>query len=104
MLGLGAPGLLGAGGVGGLLGVEDASSGADYLPAFNGRGDVCQLIDASDGSLAARYEYDPFGKLIALGGAYADANPFRFSTKIADAVTGYSYFGYRDYHPYLGRW
>ncbi|MFN0138230.1 MAG: RHS repeat-associated core domain-containing protein [Phycisphaerae bacterium] len=37
-------------------------------------------------------------------GNYADANPFRFSTKYFDAETGLSYYGYRYYSARLGRW
>jgi RHS repeat-associated protein len=57
-----------------------------------------------NGAIVARYEYDPFGKITAQSGPYADENPFRFSTKYVDAETGLSYFGYRYYSPSLGRW
>jgi RHS repeat-associated protein len=62
------------------------------------------LVDASDGSIAARYEYDPYGNLTDLGGAYVDANAYRFSTKYFDSETSLYYYGYRYYSPEIGRW
>ncbi|MFN0137349.1 MAG: RHS repeat-associated core domain-containing protein [Phycisphaerae bacterium] len=54
--------------------------------------------------MAASYAYDAFGNITAQSGSYADANPFRFSTKYFDAETGLSYYGYRYYSARLGRW
>ena len=51
-----------------------------------------------------RFEYDPFGKIIALDGGYADDNAFRFSTKYSDDETNLIYYGYRYYSTNLGRW
>jgi RHS repeat-associated protein len=62
------------------------------------------LVKASDGSVAASYEYDPFGNLLSMSGPYAASNPWRFSTKYAHAETGWYYYGYRYYNPLLGRW
>ena len=50
------------------------------------------------------YEYGPFGEIVRSSGAYADANPFRFSTKYRDNETGFYYYGYRHYDPTTGRW
>ncbi|MFN0138233.1 MAG: RHS repeat-associated core domain-containing protein [Phycisphaerae bacterium] len=50
------------------------------------------------------YAYDAFGNITSQTGSYADANPFRFSTKYFDAETGLSYYGYRYYSARLGRW
>jgi len=79
-----------------------------------GNGNVGQLVKTvKDGqgnitgvenTLAAHYEYDPYGNLIHSNGPYADANPFRFSTKWFDAETGLGYWGYRYYSPRVGRW
>jgi RHS repeat-associated protein len=61
-------------------------------------------------TIAARYEYDPYGNNAldplnaAQSGTYAATNAFRFSTKPFDAETGLSYFGYRYYAPGMGRW
>lgn len=91
----------GAGGVGGLLMVQDSTH--TYFPTYDGNGNVAAMLDAANGSLTAIYEYDPFGRLLHAEGAYASANPFRFSTKWADDETGLLYYGYRYYNPFLGR-
>jgi RHS repeat-associated protein len=92
----------GAGGVGGLLAVIDGSLTYQYL--YDANGNVGQLVDAADGTIAARYEYDPYGNLTDLGGAYANANAYRFSTKYYDLEVNLYYYGYRYYSPQLGRW
>jgi RHS repeat-associated protein len=65
---------------------------------------VMALVNAADGSVAARYEYGPFGELIQATGPMAKVNPFRFSTKYQDEETGLVYYGYRYYDPSTGRW
>ncbi|MGE0083904.1 MAG: RHS repeat-associated core domain-containing protein, partial [Desulfococcaceae bacterium] len=92
----------GAGGIGGLLCMANANASYHYL--YDANGNVGQLVNAIDGTTAAHYEYDPFGNLTAKSGPYADANPFRFSTKYFDRETGLYDFGLRDYLPELGRW
>ena len=94
--------LQGAGGIGGLLCVSDATASYHYL--YDANGNVGQLVNSATGEIAAHYEYDPFGNLTAKSGPYADANPFRFSTKYLDAETGLYNFGLRDYSAKLGRW
>jgi len=91
----------GAGGVGGLLMIQE--SGSSYLPMDDGNVNVHGLIKASDGSIAAAYEYDAFGNTLRESGAYAASNPFRFSTKYTDLETGLVYYGLRYYSPSLGR-
>jgi len=112
----GAGGLHGAGGIGGLLAVEDVAAGGgashSYWFFYDANGNVGQLIQASDWSLAAHYEYDPYGNTITSSGLYASLNPYRFSTKWLDAEIDYPntssdglyYYGYRCYTPRLGRW
>jgi uncharacterized protein RhaS with RHS repeats len=76
----GADMLEGAGGVGGLLSCVDtqgtATAGDDktYVYAYDAGGNVAEMIDTSDGSVAAHYEYDAFGNLIFSSGPYAAAN------------------------------
>jgi RHS repeat-associated protein len=94
--------LQGAGGVGGLLAMVE--EGGSHLYAYDANGNVGQVVKASDGSLAAAYEYDPFGRLTASSGGMAEANPFRFSTKYFDGESGFYYYGYRYYAVALGRW
>ena len=96
--------LQGAGGVGGLLMIRDHTSGGeiDYYTQYDGNGNVLGLID-DNGAIAASYEYDPFGNLIRIDGPYAEANPFRLSTKYTDTETGLVYYGHRYYSPSLAR-
>jgi RHS repeat-associated protein len=96
----------GAGGVGALvqLSVHDGSTVTDYYPAYDGNGNVTALV-RSNGTLAAAYEYGPFGELLRAqvhDSAVAD-NPFRHATKFTDVETGLIYYGYRYYSPSLGR-
>ena len=93
-----------AGGIGGLLATHDVDGSEDYLYFYDANGNVGQLIAASDGSIEAKYEYDPYGNVIASDGDYAEENPFRFSTKYWDDETGFGYWGHRYYDPTVGRW
>ncbi|OYW70826.1 MAG: hypothetical protein B7Z37_29535 [Verrucomicrobia bacterium 12-59-8] len=99
--------LTGAGGVGGLL-VErfhTAPTAGTYAPCYDGNGNVTELVNLADGSVSARYEYGVFGETISVdGGAVAQANPFRFSTKYLDAETGLYNYGFRYYDTVNGRW
>jgi RHS repeat-associated protein len=97
----------GAGGVGGLLFTAHHQSGgstAVHTVCYDGNGNVTALADASTATLTASYDYDPFGSNLRITGPAAAANPYRFSTKPIDEETGLIYYGYRWYHPELGRW
>jgi RHS repeat-associated protein len=65
---------------------------------------VVALVSAADGTVAARYEYGPFGELLRATGPMAKANPFLYSTKYYDWETGLYYYGYRYYDPSTGKW
>jgi RHS repeat-associated protein len=94
-----------AGGIGGLLGTRQHTGTASiHFPGYDGNGNVSLLMDGASGSISARYEYGPFGEAIRQTGSYAKTNPFRFSTKFTDNETALVYYGYRYYHPGLGRW
>jgi RHS repeat-associated protein len=93
--------LQGAGGIGGLLARLEGE--ACYLYTFDGNGNVTDVADTS-GTVVAHYEYDPFGRTVSQTGNYADANPWRFSTKQFDDWWGLYYYGRRYYEPSLGRW
>ncbi|MFN0136109.1 MAG: RHS repeat-associated core domain-containing protein [Phycisphaerae bacterium] len=107
-------GLESAGGIGGLLAVEDTNATPattdDQSLAFlyDANGNVGQVVDwaqtTASAALKAKYEYDVYGNVTASGGSYATANPFRFSTKYWDDETGLGYWGYRYYEPRMGRW
>jgi RHS repeat-associated protein len=97
----------GAGGVGGLLFATNHTlppAPSSLLPCFDGNGNVTGAVNAADGTVAARYDYNAFGETLVADGAAATALPFRFSTKFTDDETGLLYYGYRYYDPYLGRW
>jgi RHS repeat-associated protein len=91
----------GAGGVGGLLAVNEAAA-ATYYPTMDGNGNISEYIDAM-ANVVAHYEYDAFGQAVASG---TKANDFthQFSTKLLDAETGLHYYGYRYYDSANGRW
>ena len=96
-----------AGGVGGLLWSQfytNSSLQAASFYAYDGSGNVTALINAADGTLAANYEYGPFGEVISATGPMAKANPIRFSTKYQDDEGDLVYFGYRYYDASTGRW
>ncbi|HEV2455986.1 MAG TPA: RHS repeat-associated core domain-containing protein [Verrucomicrobiae bacterium] len=114
--------LEGAGGIGGLLARTDNSQqlvmswhrtiGQPYQPpvsfatAFyhaDGNGNVTMLIYTNQ-TIAAHYEYDPYGNTLSLSGPLASANKYRFSSKEWDANSGLYYYLYRFYDPNLQRW
>jgi RHS repeat-associated protein len=97
-----------SGGVGALLQVRDDFKSRTWLPTYDGNGNVVSLLDAETGStasIAAVFEYGPFGEPIRTQINDADAQdvPFRFSTKFTDVETGLVYYGLRYYSPALGR-
>ncbi len=96
-----------AGGVGGLTSMTIPSglpNAGTYFPAYDGNGNVMALVNAATGSMAAQYEYDPFGTLLQATGPLAYANNILFSSKWFDWETGLSFYGYRFYNPTTGRW
>jgi YD repeat-containing protein len=68
--------LEGAGGVGGLLMMEEkpgSTTGVPvgtYYPLYDGNGNITQLLDAA-GGVAAHYDYDAFGNVTAATGPAA---------------------------------
>jgi RHS repeat-associated protein len=91
-----------AGGIGGLLAM--ASSGTNYFPSYDGNGNITGLVNGTDKSTSARYEYSPFGELLRATGPMAKVNPCRLGTKVTDDESGLVYYGYRYYSPIQGRW
>jgi RHS repeat-associated protein len=95
----------GAGGVGGLVEVSYyGASTTNCFAAYDGNGNVAALVNAADGTIAANYEYGPFGEVIRSTGPMAKLNPFRFSTKYDDDESDLLYYGYRYYKPSTGTW
>ncbi|UDQ98377.1 RHS repeat-associated core domain-containing protein [Lentisphaerota bacterium WC36G] len=68
----------------------------------DGNKNITQLIDMSSGSVANRYDYSPFGQLIA--DVETVENPFKFSSEYAEKETGLIYYNYRYYNPSTGKW
>ena len=101
--------LEGAGGVGGLVLLEDWRTGTAqrHFYTYDGNGNVMGLIDLTDigdPRVSAEYEYGPFGEALRVSGPLGQSNPFRFSSKFADYLSGLVYYGYRYYQPATGRW
>jgi len=97
-------GIHAAGGIGGLLSMNDAGSSTNHWYFYNANGDIGQLVDSSSGNFSAKYQYYPYGGEIQAVGTYATTNPFRFSTKYWDAEQQAYYYGYRYHKSKLGRW
>ena len=96
----------GASGVGGLISmtVPSGTNAGTYFYCYDGNGNVVALVNAANGSIAANYEYGPFGELIRATGPISKVNPFGWSDKTTDPETGLVYYGYRYYNPSTGRW
>ncbi|MCL5098588.1 MAG: hypothetical protein M1608_13875, partial [Candidatus Omnitrophica bacterium] len=93
----------GAGGVGGLLAVNDPAHGAHFV-AYDGNGNVVALVSARDGTLSAQYEYGPFGEPIRVSGPIGEANTFRSSTQYTDQEADQACYLRRYYSYSMGRW
>jgi RHS repeat-associated protein len=99
--------LQGAGGVGGLLAVDEKDGSSVHSPLYDGNGNVLGLVQgtaSTPASVSATYDYDAFGNTVFENESGAVENPFRFSTKYFDKETGFYYYGYRYYDPVTGRW
>jgi len=95
----------GAGGVGGLLALScRGAQTTNCFAAYDGNGNVVALINSDDATIAAQYEYGPFGEMLRATGSMVKANPFRFSSKFQDDESDLLCFGYRYYNPAAGRW
>jgi len=93
----------GAGGVGGLLIMNDVQNGTHFY-GYDGNGNVSALVSASNGEVTANYEYGPFGEPIRVSGIMSKENPYRFSTKRTVDSIDIILYEYRAYSPSLGRW
>lgn len=107
----------GAGGVGGLLFVQQLSttvnnsptSSTISAPCYDGNGNISAYVSVQSGTVSSRHDYDAFGRpvwneLEGTGGKQAAVSPFGFSTKYLDGETGLLSYGFRYYSPGLGRW
>jgi RHS repeat-associated protein len=78
---------------------------------YDANGNVGQVVDLTattwaSAAIKAHYEYAPYGGVTNTisGYAYAEENPWRFSTKQWDPETALGYWGRRYYSATLGRW
>ncbi len=69
----------------------------------DGNKNVSEVVATGD-TLAAHYEYAPFGAVTVQTGAFAEPNPWRISGEYADVEAGGIYFNFRNYTPETGRW
>jgi RHS repeat-associated protein len=87
---------------GGLL--ASIQAGSERVYAHDTLGSVAQVLNPTDGSIVAQYEYDAYGNTISSDGPEAETQPFRWKSKYVDALSGTYSFGAIDYVPTLGRW
>jgi RHS repeat-associated protein len=79
------------------------SAGNDFTTILDGLGSVAAVV-ATDGSIAARYTYDPFGGLVSVTEAGLNQpNVIRYASGIFDETTTLVKFGKRFYDPAVGR-
>lgn len=82
--------------------------GTDYYFHQNAHGSVVAVTNNS-GTVAERYEYDPYGSTTIYSPAYAVrttsliGNPYRYTGRESDDESGNYYYRARTYSPWLGR-
>jgi RHS repeat-associated protein len=91
----------GADGIGGLLARTDANGSTFYHA--DGNGNITALIDGNQ-NIVARYEFDPYGRLIGKWGTMADKNVMQFSSMPHQGPSGLTLYPFRAYDPTLQRW
>ena len=76
--------------------------GVNYRLVTDQVGSVRLVVNASDGTIEQRLDYDSYGNVVL------DTNPgfqpFGFAGGMFDSLTGLVQFGTRDYDPQTGRW
>src|SRR5208283_3897433 len=85
----------------GLLARTDTNGTCYYH--VDGNHNVTALVN-SQGTLVARYIYDPYGNLLESWGSLADANLYRFASQEVHPLSGLYAYPFRFYDPNLGRW
>lgn len=93
--------LQGAGGIGGLLAMTEASGTSSYYHG-DGGGNVTALINANQ-LVVGKYSYDSFGRTLSISGPKAPLSPYRFSSKPQHDPSGHYDYLYRWYIPELQR-
>jgi len=93
----------GAGGVGGLLIMNDVQNGTHFY-GYDGNGNVALMVNCDNGKESANFEYGPFGEVIKQTGLMSKIDPFRFSTKRTVDSIDIILYEYRAYKPSAGTW
>ena len=83
-----------------LLALEKDGVAFNYIA--DGNKNITQLINLSDGNIANKYDYSPFGKLTK--DVEVVVNPFKFSSEHHEQESGLIYYNYRYYNPENGKW
>jgi RHS repeat-associated protein len=78
--------------------------GETYIAGSDANQNVTSLLKVSTGTVSARYDYDPFGRVLKSAGEAADLNALKFSSMYTDVESGLIYYGYRYYNPETGSW
>lgn len=79
------------------------AGGQLYLYGLDFSKNVTELMDSATGTLAATYDYSPFGALTSSGGLAA-VNPLQWSSEVYDPATALVYYNYRHLNTRDGRW
>lgn len=77
---------------------------SSHFYGTDGNGNISALVKASDGTVSANYEYDPFGRALRATGPMANENRFCFSTKRCDSTSGFVLYEHRALRTDIGRW
>jgi RHS repeat-associated protein len=77
-------------------------NGQTYKLVHDQLGSVRLVVNAANGAIVSKLEYDEFGRL--LSSINPDFQPFGFAGGIRDSNTGLVRFMARDYDPETGRW
>lgn len=77
-------------------------SGVTYRLILDQVGSVRLVVNATDGTVAQRIDYDEFGQVTQ--NTNPAFQPFGFAGGLLDQYTGLTRFASRDYDPYPGRW
>ena len=80
-----------AGGVGGLLWMQNHDTETACFYLYDANGNVTSLVDAATGEQVAEYDYSPFGVMVK--DVSSVDNSFKFSTKYQDEETKYRELG-----------
>jgi RHS repeat-associated protein len=87
---------------GGHVPVYLIQGGVNYRIITDQVGSVRLVVNANDGSIVQRLDYDSFGNV--LQDTNPGLQPFGFAGGLQDPDTGLVLFGARDYDPLTGRW